>query len=310
MQPVGREAVRGQGIAVPGDAAGDAGGFVLPRLLRRPARTALRVFRGNVRLSRRAMLSVLALGLAAGAAFTVREAGGPGVVMARLAPSLGIGVQAYDISGNSRVSEIEIVSLLAPESSTMLLFYDVERARALLRQNPWIADAAVSKRYPARLAIDITERTPFAVWQSDEGLYLIDREGRKLGNYNGVERLPLMVGEGAAGESATILSTVARYPAIAARVKAYLKVGNRRWDLQLDNGTIVLLPEKGVAEGLAWLAGTDRDSGLLERDVERVDLRLEGRAAIRLSPGAADSVRAVREDQRKHLKDAQKERST
>ena len=214
------------------------------------------------------MLSVLALGLAAGAAFTVREAGGPGLVMARLAPSLGIGVQAYDISGNSRVSEIEIVSLLAPESSTMLLFYDVERARALLRQNPWIADAAVSKRYPARL------------------------------------------GEGAAGEAATILSTVARYPAIAARVKAYLKVGNRRWDLQLDNGTIVLLPEKGVAEGLAWLAGTDRDSGLLERDVERVDLRLEGRAAIRLSPGAADSVRAVREDQRKQLKDAQKERST
>jgi cell division protein FtsQ len=62
-------------------------------------------------------------------------------------------------------------------------------------------------------------------------------------------------------------------------------VAGRRWDLHLDNGVTVKLPEKNVREALAQLVKLESQQHLLARDVVVVDLRLPDRITVRLPEG-------------------------
>jgi cell division protein FtsQ len=58
------------------------------------------------------------------------------------------------------------------------------------------------------------------------------------------------------------------------------RVGQRRWNLYLDNGITILLPEKNVAEALARLAALESSQHLLSKGVKSVDLRFSGRVIV------------------------------
>jgi cell division protein FtsQ len=66
-------------------------------------------------------------------------------------------------------------------------------------------------------------------------------------------------------------------------------VGERRWNLRLNNGIDVKLPETGVADALDQLAALDRDKQLLSRDITIVDLRLPDRVVVRLTEAVAQA---------------------
>lgn len=289
----------------------NSGGLVLPRLLRKPARHVRRLLNGGFRVSRKGLaLSALTLAMLTGAAAFVSN-GGNDAVMARLAPSLGISIKAFDVSGNREVSEIEIVRLVSTGEANSILEFNVKEARDALKQHPWIADARVSRVYPDRLAIEVSERKPFALWQSEDGLKIIDREGQVLSDYDGRDdALPLLVGRGAESNAAGFVDLMAKYPAIASMAKAYVKVGERRWDIELENGTTIMLPEQNVEREIERLVSLDRDKELLARDIDRIDLRLEDRVVLRVSPEARQAIEEKRQEQLKLLASSSRERNT
>jgi cell division protein FtsQ len=61
--------------------------------------------------------------------------------------------------------------------------------------------------------------------------------------------------------------------AVLARVKAIERVSNRRWNLILDEGVIVKLPETGWQRQIDALERLIVDKGVLERDIAEIDLR-------------------------------------
>jgi cell division protein FtsQ len=73
-------------------------------------------------------------------------------------------------------------------------------------------------------------------------------------------------------------------PDLAGRVVAAVRIGGRRWNLRLDNGIDVELPEDGTATAWAKLAQLERTSRLLARDVQVIDLRLPDRLVLRVTP--------------------------
>jgi cell division protein FtsQ len=97
-------------------------------------------------------------------------------------------------------------------------------------------------------------------------------------------KLPLVVGEGAARHAAEFLDMLASEPDLAARVTAAIRVGDRRWNLRIDNTIDVLLPADEPAGAWAQLARLDRASALLQRDVQSIDIRLPDRLVLRVSP--------------------------
>jgi cell division protein FtsQ len=180
------------------------------------------------------------------------------------------------------------------------LFLDVAEARAKLTASPWISEATVRKLYPHRLEIEITERVPFALWQTEGKINVIADDGSVLAPLTDRRfvALPLVVGRGAEKKAKAFLATLERYPAIRAEVRAAILVGDRRWNLKLKNGIDVRLSEQNAESGLNRLAGLDRDRKLLTRDITAVDLRLPDRVSVRLSEDAA----RARADKNKKVK--------
>ena len=145
----------------------------------------------------------------------------------------------------------------------------------------------VRKFYPGTLAIEITERTPYALWQRDGEVLVMDRNGVPIMplDKSRFAALPFMVGGGANETAQPFLAELMTQPGIAARMHDAVLVAGRRWDLHLDNGVTVKLPEKGVRAALAQLVKLDSEKQLLARDVVVIDLRLPDRVTVRLPEG-------------------------
>jgi cell division protein FtsQ len=156
------------------------------------------------------------------------------------------------------------------------------RARAGVKELPWVAEATVRKLYPHTLSVTVDERQPFALWQEGGEVSLIDREGTAIVAFE-EERfahLPLVVGAGANREAAPFLGALADHAHRALRGRAAVLVAERRWDLVLDDDLVVKLPERGAYEAMAELVELDRREAVLSREVTIVDLRLPDRLIL------------------------------
>jgi cell division protein FtsQ len=225
----------------------------------------------------------------------------------RAANAAGFRIAAISLTGPKEVSREEILTTAGVTGHASLLFLDADAARVRLMANPWIADAAVSKLYPDRLQITITERQAFALWQQDGRVSVIATDGTVLepfveDRYRG---LPLVVGKGAELQAKDFLAVVARYPEIRSELRAFVLVAERRWNLRLKNGIDVRLPESNVERAFDRLVMLDREKKLLSRDIIAVDLRLPDRVTVRLSEAAAQAREdALKEKKKKKGGDA------
>jgi cell division protein FtsQ len=76
-------------------------------------------------------------------------------------------------------------------------------------------------------------------------------------------------------------------PEMTAQIRAGTLVAGRRWNLKLQNGVDLKLPEAGPAEALRRFWEIEKSGKITERAVLAVDLRLPDRLAIRLTEEAA-----------------------
>ncbi|WP_245413462.1 cell division protein FtsQ/DivIB [Mangrovicella endophytica] len=230
-------------------------------------------------------------------------------VIDEIAQPFGFSIDDIDVSGNRETSEIDVLQALWSTGSTSLPSLDPEAARATLEAMPWIESAAISKIYPNRVVIKLVEHQPYALWQKGRELFIVDKAGREIVPYSfgRYSTLPLMVGTGAAAHAAELLDQMDALPELRARVKAYIRVGDRRWDMRLDNGVTIRLPEDQPVEAAAEVARMDRETGLLSRDIAAVDVRLADRMVIKLTPDSLVRRNAALKEREKLLKRSKKE---
>jgi cell division protein FtsQ len=214
-----------------------------------------------------------------------------------LANVAGFRITSIALAGQRRLSREDILEAAGVTARTSLLFLDAAETRARLKANPWIAEATVLKLYPGRLHIGITERDAFALWQRDGKVEVIAEDGTVVGPYLGqplgqplgqtFAKLPLVVGAGAETRAKDVLALLDKYPSIRGQLQAAVLVAERRWNLALNNGIEVRLPEAGVEPALDLLMKLDHDDKVLTRDIAAIDLRLSDRVTVQLSEEAA-----------------------
>ena len=96
----------------------------------------------------------------------------------------------------------------------------------------------------------------------------------------------MLVGDDAPLHAAALIDMLARDPDLAARVRAAVRVGQRRWNLQVDKAIDVRLPEEDADAAWAKLGELERKNRILSRDIEAVDLRLPDRLIVQTKSGA------------------------
>lgn len=292
MSSIGRKAGADAGTDAQVGAEAASGGLVLPRALRKPFRHAMRLVNHGAWLSARSLALASCLIAGGAGAVWIGDSGAGDKLVALATARAGFRIAEIEVKGVNETSRVDVLTGIDLGVERSLFAFDVHAAREAAMKLPWVADARVSKSYPDRLLIEITERKPFALWQSRGEVRLIERSGKVITAFE--ERfagLPLVVGEGAAAHAAEIVMAAARFPKVAERVVAFVRIGDRRWNLNLDNGLVVMLPEGPEAGQLAELDRMRAQENLFERDLVRVDMRLRDRLVLRLSPDAAERRR-------------------
>jgi cell division protein FtsQ len=258
----------------------------------RPSRFTL-AWRRQRRLLRPAGLTIV-LAVLVFAGFTLVRQVQPGSTVAnwreRVGNTIGLQVQQIVIEGRDKTPEPMLRAALGVNPGDKLLGFSLEAARARIEALAWVQSATVERRLPGTIVVALVERRPFAVWQSKGKFVLIDRQGQVVAEQDPVKdataftSLPLVVGDGAPEAAADLLDQLATHPAIRARVVAAVRVGERRWNLHLQNGADVLLPEGAAPQALAKLQELQDTQQLLDRPLQTVDMRLADRLVVRPAP--------------------------
>ena len=123
-----------------------------------------------------------------------------------------------------------------------------------IKQDPWIKNVSIRRILPNRLEINVEEYSPFAILKTNNKYELIDENGmviniserEKRGYYN----LIFITGDGAKENIYGLFNMLSTKPYLFGRIKSIIRIGNRRWNFELDNGIIIKMPENDIIE--AW----------------------------------------------------------
>lgn len=171
---------------------------------------------------------------------------------------------------------------------------DLDAARDRIEALDAVKKADLRVRSGGILQVLITERVPVAVWRTEDGLTLVDETGHRVaGLLSRADRadLPLIAGDGADIATPEALELIAAAGPLAPRLRGLVRVGDRRWDLVLDRDQRVLLPALNPVQALERLLALDHAQDLMNRDILAVDLRLDHRPILRLTPHALADIR-------------------
>jgi cell division protein FtsQ len=209
-----------------------------------------------------------------------------GVAAGEAIGNAGFRVKSVDVKGIKRMDPRPVYELALDQKTMAMPLVDVADIRKRLLEFGWVKDARVSRRFPDTLVIDIIERTPAALWQDEDRLTLIDKEGVVLDRVPVAQMpdLPLLIGKGANGQALSLQRLLDQAPALKAQLVSATWVGQRRWDLAFQSGETVMLPEgeKAAATSLTRFAKMDKSAGLLGRGFLRFDLRIPAKMTVQL----------------------------
>jgi cell division protein FtsQ len=203
---------------------------------------------------------------------------------------LGFAIERIDVNGRHETPADDLRKALQASQGMPIFAFDPAAAQARVKALPWVRSAIVERRLPDTITLVIVERRPIALWQKDGEFSLIDTEGAVIpiddvGRYG---QLPVVVGAGAPPSAAHLIEMIDSEPKLQGRVRAAVRVGERRWDIHFDNGVVARLPEEEPAAAWHRLGELAQDDKLLDRKFSVIDLRLKDRVILR--PGGPDDA--------------------
>lgn len=203
----------------------------------------------------------------------------------------GFRVEKLLLEGREYADAALLRSLINVKPGDPLFGLSPAKAKALLEDTEWVAQAYVERRLPDTIYIRITERKPTALWQSGGEIFLVDERGDPI-KTDGLERfkgLLVISGDGARAEVTNLIALVNSEDVISKRVRQAHRVGHRRWDLVLDNGLVLKLPEdKDAGLALRQAEAAQVETALFDRPgLQIVDLRQSDRLVLQNQPGMA-----------------------
>jgi len=240
---------------------------------------------------------LLAFLLAVLVAFRVPQMAG--IALGESVGHAGFTVRRIEPKGLNRLPAMEVYRAAQTQLGVAMPLVDLEGTRAQLLRFGWVRDARVSRRFPDTLLVDVVERTPAAIWQYQQHLTLIDRDGVVLQpvDLSAMPDLPLVIGPAANQHASELNELMNAAPELKNLLAGATWVGGRRWDLRFHSGETLALPEGAgnAARALAYFAKADHESQLLGRGLVRFDLRIPGKMIVRVSrePGSIVPAQAT-----------------
>ena len=198
-------------------------------------------------------------------------------------PEFMIKVASIDGSSDELANEIrEILPLDFPVSYFDL---DIKYLHKVVNEIPAVASAAIKISVGGVLQINVTEKSPAFIWRKDNVMSVIDETGSFIRIANSrvdYPKLPLVVGEAANLVVSEISSLMQANEYFKDHVRAFIRVGERRWDLILENNVRIMLPQREFLAAFDRLMLMNEAGSLLSGRLSNIDMRLVVRPTVRV----------------------------
>lgn len=205
----------------------------------------------------------------------------------RISADAGFTVRNILVEGRVFTDPQVLLGMLNVQKGDPLLGFNPHGAKVLLEQVSWVKTAKVERRFPDTIYVELVERQPLALWQNEQKLYLIDAQGVVLTDH-GLRRfsdLVMVSGEGSKERAAELIANLNAEPRIRPLIDTAQWVGERRWNLKTKGGIEIKLPAEDVGLALGRLVKMDEEEGILQKNLEHIDLRKTDRIIVQTAPG-------------------------
>jgi len=204
-------------------------------------------------------------------------------------------IERIVVHGNERLSNGEVLAVLAGLRGQSLLWADLDVWRGRLLSSPWVREADLRRSLPSTVEVVVSERHPIGIGRTNGQMYLFDEQGVSIDEYGPqYADLDLPIIDGLA--ASTGADTLPGRAELAARVIEALrpKPEIARQVSQVDvrdphNAVVILSGDRAVIQlgdqrflsrlqSYLELAPTLRDR---VSDIDYVDMRIDGRIYVR-----------------------------
>ena len=207
-------------------------------------------------------------------------------------PEFMIKVASIDGSSDELANEIrEILPLDFPVSYFDL---DIKYLHKVVNEIPAVASAAIKISAGGVMQINVAEKTPAFIWRKDNVMSVIDETGSFIRIANSrvdYPKLPLVVGEAADLAVSEISSLMQANEYFKDHVRAFIRVGERRWDLILENNVRIMLPQREFLAAFDRLMLMNEAGQLLSGRLSNIDMRLVVRPTVRVDTVSVDPLK-------------------
>lgn len=170
---------------------------------------------------------------------------------------------------------LNIVKKYTPSNKSL----DVDSLTSRIKKSEkWIDSIHIFRSLPNSLNINIIEFSPFAIWSDESSYFVVDSNGNKISvqDINDFDSLLILSGNDAYSHVKSLFNLMVINPDISSRIYSATWVGNRRWDLRLDNSVLVKLPAEKISDSWSRLVELFNSKGSFY-NLKSIDLRVKGK---------------------------------
>ncbi len=200
-------------------------------------------------------------------------------VLTSLSESLEIddyfNLTTINISNNTKVTNEEIYMKLGEYLGKNILLIDLLEVKDKVKELHWIKSITVERDLPDAINIYVEEELPEALYFSNNEYHLLSRTGKILDKATDSEVASYIKIEGKDANLyfMPIVTLINGFSELQNNIEQLTYVKDRRWNVKLKNGLIILLPHE--KEKFALEIFLDRMPSLLQKSsLYVVDLRL------------------------------------
>lgn len=168
---------------------------------------------------------------------------------------LTLEVKEIVVYGQKRVSNAQVFQALKIKNGDHMWSHSLQQMKARIEELPWVKSASIQRRFPGTFIVHLCEKQPAVIWQHQGKKHVVDGQGNLISGIDpkSFPQFIVITGEKAPYNFPELhqeLSPI--YQVIPVKAATFLR--SQRWDLYLEGGAIVKLPETQIEKALTFLA--------------------------------------------------------
>ena len=194
-------------------------------------------------------------------------------------------LDALSIEGASDSLNAEIREVLGLHFPISSFDLDLAELHERVLSLPPVKIAEAHIKRGGILHIKVDEKTPSLLMKKENGFTVLSEHGdyiRSLHSRENFPDLPVITGEGAEKAAAQATAIFKAIYGNLDQVRGLVFVGQRRWNIVMKSGQVVMLPENDALQTVQKIIILDKTEQILSRQIAVFDFRLPSRITLRV----------------------------